>query len=444
MSSTADNKESVVVVVKNSVTGIEDLPVINLDPYLNKESNSESVWQSECTAIAHCLTKYGCLVIKDPRVTMKDNDAFIDQMEQYYEQPKNVKLEDIRPEVFYQVGATPDGVEQARDHCARVKLLDDADRPLTMCPPEADPKWRFFWRMGEKPPKTEFASLNMPQVIPKSFPNWGKVMDRWGSLVLDSVLTVASMAAIGFGLPVDSFTSLMRYGPHLLAPTGADLAHETYGKLGTVFANYHYDLNFMTIHGRSRFPGLYIWTRDGKKLIVKVPEGCLLIQAGKQFEILTGGTVLAGFHEVVVNQATVDAVTKAKKDGKSVWRVSSTLFSHIASDQTLQPLGKFATKESIESFPPVKAGTQVQNELSMIKLRAERKDEAITKILQQANANEQAKDDTNTNTNTNSSTTTTTTTTTSTTAAKEIRELELKTREDVNTSTSTTVNSIAK
>lgn len=29
---------------------------------------------------------------------------------------------------------------------------------------------------------------------------------------------------------------------------------------------YHYDLNFMTIHGKSRFPGLYIWLRDGRKV----------------------------------------------------------------------------------------------------------------------------------------------------------------------------------
>ena len=34
----------------------------------------------------------------------------------------------------------------------------------------------------------------------------------------------------------------------------------------------------MTIHGKSRFPGLYIWTRDGQKLPVRVPDGCLLLQ----------------------------------------------------------------------------------------------------------------------------------------------------------------------
>lgn len=49
-----------------------------------------------------------------------------------------------------------------------------------------------------------------------------------------------------------------------------------------VFAGYHYDLNFLTIHGRSRFPGLNIWLRTGEKVEVKVPVGCLLIQSGKQ------------------------------------------------------------------------------------------------------------------------------------------------------------------
>jgi hypothetical protein len=56
---------------------------------------------------------------------------------------------------------------------------------------------------------------------------------------------------------------MMQYGPHLLAPTGSDLHTEQYGKLGTVLAGYHYDLNFLTIHGKSRFPGLNIWLRDG-------------------------------------------------------------------------------------------------------------------------------------------------------------------------------------
>lgn len=53
-----------------------------------------------------------------------------------------------------------------------------------------------------------------------------------------------------------------------------------------MFAGYHYDLNFLTIHGRSRFPGLNIWLRNGQKVEVKVPVGCLLIQTGKQVRVL--------------------------------------------------------------------------------------------------------------------------------------------------------------
>jgi hypothetical protein len=82
-------------------------------------------------------------------------------------------------------------------------------------------------------------------------------------------------------------------------------------------------MNFLTIHGRSRvsktehlvipsvkiladtnipavsfafvryqYPGLHIWARNsGKKIAVKVPPGCLLVQAGKQLEAFSGGLV---------------------------------------------------------------------------------------------------------------------------------------------------------
>ena len=77
---------------------------------------------------------------------------------------------------------------------------------------------------------------------------------------------------------------------------GADL--KQHNLLQTAYAGFHYDLNFLTIHGKSRFPGLFVWLRDGQRVAVQVPEGCLLLQAGKQMEWLTGGHVQAGMHEV--------------------------------------------------------------------------------------------------------------------------------------------------
>ena len=38
--------------------------------------------------------------------------------------------------------------------------------------------------------------------------------------------------------------------------------------------------------------------------MVKIPEGQLLVQAGKQLEWMTGGHIKAGFHEVIYSQET--------------------------------------------------------------------------------------------------------------------------------------------
>ena len=102
--------------------------------------------QDDCKTMATLLHEYGILILKDPRVSSKDNDTFIDMMEEYYGQPYEVKEKDIRKEFHYQVGTTPNGVEQARNNCEVMKKIDGPDKPITACPPGVDPKWRFFWR----------------------------------------------------------------------------------------------------------------------------------------------------------------------------------------------------------------------------------------------------------------------------------------------------------
>jgi len=240
------------------------------------------------------------------------------------------------------------------------------NKPLSPCPPEKDPKWRFFWRIGPVPKHTSFPALNADPVIPPEIPEWTETMDMWGNKMLKALFVLAEMAAVGFDMPADSFTSRMQYGPHLLAPTGSDF--NTFGDVGRVLAGYHYDLNFLTIHGKSRFPGLNAWTRDGEKMGVAIPDGCLLVQAGRQIEYLTGGHVLAGFHEVIVTNQTKQVIDRKRATGGSLWRVSSTLFGHIQSDQVLEPLAPFDTAAAKKAFPPKFAGDQVTEELQAINL----------------------------------------------------------------------------
>ena len=112
-------------------------------------------------------------------------------------------MEDARPEIFYQVGVTPENTETAllaHDQAMQdqVSRMPDDDQPVR--PSLPDPKWRFFWRIGERPDEseTEFADLNAPPVVPRAFAGeWESTMDSWGSLLLTACTTVAEMLAIG-------------------------------------------------------------------------------------------------------------------------------------------------------------------------------------------------------------------------------------------------------
>jgi isopenicillin N synthase-like dioxygenase len=111
---------------------------------------------------------------------------------------------------------------------------------------------------------------------------------------------------------------------------------------------------------------------------VKIPPGNnLLVQAGKQLEHLTGGLIKAGYHEVVVNDATIEVMERRKKEfpERPLVRISSTFFWHLSSDYLLSPneiLAEQARKIRAEQFnlgkdegdevayPAMKVGQQVQ------------------------------------------------------------------------------------
>ena len=326
---------------------LEDIPVIDLKSYM------ESGDQSQCQTVAECFHKYGILIIRDPRVDMKDNDEYIDLMEEYFEKKgqsfyAGEQLKDQKPEYHYLVGVTTEKKEKARRHEKKMQELTEENKPVSPIDPVYDAKWRFYWKIGERPQE---ATDNFPQVVPEDFPGWDEKMDKWGYKLHSAVFTVAEMAAIGMGVEKDTFVNCLDGGAHLLAPTGSDL--EKNGK-GAIFAGFHYDISFLTIHGKSRFPGLFVWLRNNQRIQVKVPDGCLLLQAGITFEHMTGGYVHAGFHEVVSTDATVAAFEKAKQAGKRTWRVSSTLFANFRYNVECYPLESLShlyTEDAAKKYP---------------------------------------------------------------------------------------------
>jgi hypothetical protein len=89
------------------------------------------------------------------------------------------------------------------------------------------------------------------------------------------------------------------------------------------------------------------------------------------FEHITGGYVLAGYHEVVYTEATQSAVDKVLNEIESgkdriLWRVSSTLFSHLRSDVDISPLEDLAhlySEEDIKMYKKMTAYEKLMEEL---------------------------------------------------------------------------------
>ncbi|GKT87351.1 isopenicillin N synthase and related dioxygenase [Colletotrichum tofieldiae] len=343
-----------------------DLPIIDLDVFLNEPRDSTAV-RDECAKAATALITYGALVLHDSRVAESDNTTFLDLLEDYFAQPTEELKKDERPELSYQIGVTLENTEKPKcavdEPCLQViKRLAPSERPLDIEGHEPDPKCRFFWRMGENPPyETEFPGLNAPNVVPAAphiHERWPPAMNKWGTSMKQAVTGLAEMAAFGLGLPADTFSNAAKYGPHLLAPTASDLVK--YGKQDTILAGFHTDLNFLTIHGRSRYPGLHIWARR------------------QAVGALYGGLIKAGFHEVVVNEKTLDVIERRKSQfpDRPLVRISSTFFYHLSSDHDITPIPQLveqAQKVRAEQFnlgkdegeevvyKPMKVGQQVQD-----------------------------------------------------------------------------------
>lgn len=72
---------------------------------------------------------------------------------------------------------------------------------------------------------------------------------------------------------------------------------------------------------------------------------------------------------MIVNEATVRAIENKTND-RPLWRISSTFFLHIASDNILRPLeGVFDTEEKrAAKYPKIHTGDQVRKELGLIAL----------------------------------------------------------------------------
>ena len=60
-----------------------------------------------------------------------------------------------------------------------------------------------------------------------------------------------------------------------------------------------------------------------------------------QIEWLTAGDCIAGMHEVVVTDRTIEAINRATEQNRSLWRVSSTVSNLNYTSIRITPLSYF-------------------------------------------------------------------------------------------------------
>lgn len=81
-------------------------------------------------------------------------------------------------------------------------------------------------------------------------------MNKWGSQLNRAGLTLSEMIAIGIGIDKNDLRKTIENGLQYFSPPAVDLSGT---KQGDVITGFHQDLTLLTIHGRSRYSGLYAW-----------------------------------------------------------------------------------------------------------------------------------------------------------------------------------------
>lgn len=141
------------------------VPIVDVQPFLTESGN----YVQDCKNVAEALHTYGCLIIKDPRVNAEQNNKFLDLFERFFQKRSldyyaGRPVPDIYPEYDFQVGATPEFAERARDHKEVMSTYVNGNKAETPSPPPHDAKWRYFYNIGDV---MEDIAQNQ---VPKDFP----------------------------------------------------------------------------------------------------------------------------------------------------------------------------------------------------------------------------------------------------------------------------------
>ena len=188
-------------------------------------------------------------------------------------------------------------------------------------------------------------------------------------------MAVSEYISVGLGQSPRLLRDMLEHpdGPHCLAPTGVNLREEfARGCTGRAdksdllswlaserycLDGFHNDVNLITVHARANTPGLHTWSATGERYdALTVPEGCLVVQSGRQLRHLTGGVIPAMYHEVTTTPGMIPYARAELEAGRDPIRVGCPFFVHVRSDVLMAPI-----VGDRSAYRPIKAGDFVRD-----------------------------------------------------------------------------------
>lgn len=331
-------------------TTLPTIPTVSLDDI----RSTDPIRQARASqAIRLGFGTFGLVYVSDHDVTPSQQDRFYTAFQRLTSQPTSVKEQYARADLWYQRGWTPPNTEKA---VAAGGSQPDFKECWFAAPMDYD-----AIAMKIHP------ELYAPNVWPHNDDDFRQVYMEMGRLCHAVGETLLQGVAQSFNLEdSDTFTKLVHGAPHVFRALRYLPLNDEQVAARLLWGEEHTDFNLLTILPGGKFlnaqgetcpkpddaSGLFLRTRpstehpNGQLISGLAPPGCMVAQVGQQLEILTGGEIIATPHVIAAPKVP------------NYSRLSSAHFVHVHTDVVLQPLGPFATEQSVAAYrPPVLAST---------------------------------------------------------------------------------------
>lgn len=361
-----------------------DLPIIDIS--LRPQWNgTEGLANSSAAArVVDALRRHGLVLVRPDISLTAANQEFLQTMAAFFRLPESVKRTYIVEQagVKYEVGYMPAHAEYTQDEAEYrefiARIPNSADMPVPH--QGSNPIARFMAPIGDRGSSADFPELNLPAVTVAEVPGMNASIDALGGVLYLAGLAVSEYLSVGLEHHPRLLRDMLERpdGPHALAPTGVNLAEE-FAKTGKgrngganlldwlateryCLDGFHNDVNMITVHARANTPGLHTWSANGERYdALTVPEGCILVQSGRQLRHITGGLIPAMYHEVTTTPGMIPYARAELAAGRDPVRVGCPFFVHLRSDVVMTPIAGDRS-----AYRPMKAGDLVKEMISTI------------------------------------------------------------------------------